>query len=218
MHPTKETSIHDAMRINSIGLLFIVLLFGVEPAGNRMSPVKIYIDEGSHLTIHGQTNLNKFHCQYIETLSDTLSIEVIRDDTHVLTFENARLSLKIMKFDCGNNLINGDFQELLGADGFPELMIEALGIRSIEPSYEKHSLKPVREILSAQIRITIAGNQNDYDLEVSQPETTDQDTYTGSLRVDIRDFGLTPPKKLLGLMQVNQIVDIDFYLKLRPLS
>lgn len=30
----------------------------------------------------------------------------------------------------------------------------------------------------------------------------------------IRDFGLIPPRKLLGLMKVNENVHIDFYLNL----
>ena len=39
--------------------------------------------------------------------------------------------------------------------------------------------------------------------------------YTGKLKLDITDFGLEPPKKLLGLLVVKKEVDIDFRINLK---
>lgn len=204
------------MRLFSIPIvLFSALLFYNGPQANMIPLVKIYINGGSYLKIHGKTNLNRFHCQYIKSFSDTLSVRIIKEESNKLTLENAGISLNVLQFDCGNDPINRDFQRLLRAEDFPTLKIEALGIESNEEVHQRQkSMQNMGILSSAHIRITIAGKQNDYYLAVNEPEGEGKRTYSGSLQIDIRDFELTPPRKLLGLMQVNEKVNIDVYLKL----
>ena len=194
-------------------VLFTAFLFKNEPHRNNTPSVTVHINGGSYLTVHGKTNINKFHCRYTKSLSDTLHVGIIDDETDKLVLENASINLGVMQFDCGNKLINKDFQKLLQAGDFPELKIEVLGVRLKEDIETKQTLEPAQgAISSANIRITIAGKQNEYQLEVDQPANSQAGTYSGSLHINIRDFGLIPPRKFLGLMKVNEKVDIDFFM------
>lgn len=196
-------------------VLFTTFLFNNEPRKDKISLVTIHINGGSYLKIHGRTNLNKFHCQYIKSLSDTLLVTITRDETDKLILENADISLNVLQFDCGNGLINKDFRKLLRAKDFPLIKIEALDIESDDKSLKKQgSNEGMIALSSAHLKITIAGKENDYELAVDEPEGAGNGTYSGTLQINIRDFGLTPPRKFLGLMKVNEKVDIDFYLKL----
>ena len=189
-----------------------------EDSISKASLQRIYVDDDSQLYIHGTTNINKFHCRYSEDLPDTITLEVIQDNKHWLSLEQARFSLKVRQFDCGNKMINKDFRELLGANQYPELVIEALGIFNSHYSMPDSLIAlESRDSLKAHLKVNIAGRSNEYMINVSQ-DKRNSEIHTGSLKVSIRDFGLTPPTKMLGLMQVSEFVNIDFYLKFRPIN
>ena len=194
--------------------LLTIFLFNEEPHDNNMSLARVHINGGSYLIVHGKTNLTKFRCQYLKSLSDTLFVRIVNDETEELILENASISLGVTEFDCGNKLINKDFQKLMRVVEFPELKVEALGIRLNKDDQIRGNSNQHGAVYSVNTRITIAGKQNDYLLEVEELANASPDTYSGSLHLNIRDFGLTPPRKFLGLMKVQENVDIDFYLKL----
>lgn len=194
---------------------FATLLCNDEPHKHNTPLVKVHINGGSYLIVHGRTNLTKFHCQYVKSLSDTLLVRVVPQEPNKLLLEHADINLRVMQFDYGNKLITKDFQKLLQVQDFPELKIEALDIASGEDLLKSQNQKQhTGMISSAKISVTIAGRQNEYNLEVNEPANGSPRTYSGSLHINIRDFGLIPPRKLLGLMKVNENVHIDFYLNL----
>ena len=209
---------NPSMLIRSFSIPFILLaalLLNYEHGKPETRQVKVQINKGSYLIAHGRTNLTKFHCQYIKSLSDTLLVMITRDERNKLILKNAEISLSVMEFDCGNKLITKDFRKLLQASDFPELKVEAIDIQSTKSLHENQNPEQYQSaISSAKISVTIAGRQHDYQLEIREPVNSHRGIYSGTLHVNIRDFGLVPPRKMLGLMKVNEKVDIDFYLNL----
>ena len=65
------------------------------------------------------------------------------------------------------------------------------------------------EYVKAYITMQIAGKSNTY----TMPVLVNADGYKGKLKMNIRDFGLVPPKKALGLIEVDEMIEVQFDLK-----
>ena len=152
----------------------------------------------SELIITGSTNVNKFDCEFdIALISDEKEVKFIRDDNFI-NFSNLKLHLLTEGFDCGNRRMNADFQDLLMCKKYPEIEIEIDRVEHFSEEYSK-----------VYIRVQLAGKSNSYHL----PVQIEQDRFIGKFRMNIRDFGLEPPKKALGLIEVDEQIEVQFNLK-----
>ena len=95
--------------------------------------------------------------------------------------------------------MNSDFQDLLKSDSHPKIVIDVVQVRNLA------SEEPV-----AEIRVELAGQTNHYKLPVQIHEHR----FKGKFSMNIRDFGLEPPKKALGLIIVDEHIEVAFDLKL----
>ncbi|MGA8855335.1 MAG: YceI family protein, partial [Christiangramia sp.] len=71
-------------------------------------------------------------------------------------------------------------------------------VELISPEYQK-----------AFITVKLAGKTNHYNL----PVMINEDRFKGKFKMNIRDFGLEPPKKALGLIEVDEQIEVQFDLK-----
>lgn len=157
----------------------------------------------SELNITGSTNVNKFNCKFdISEIAGIQSVSYTQEDQYI-KLQNLVFNLKIKAFDCGNKRMNSDFQDLLMGDKYPDICIE---IDRLEP-FSKESTR-------AYIKVYLAGKVNHYDL----PVLTNDNQLKGKFKVNILDFGLQPPKKALGLIEVNEMIWIEFDLKVIALN
>ena len=151
----------------------------------------------SELIITGSTNVNKFDCKFnIELISDWKEIKYIQEG-NFLNLSNLKLHLLIEGFDCGNKRMNADFQDLLMCEKYPEIEIKIDRIELISSEYTR-----------AYITVKLAGKLNHYNLPVQVYE----DHFKGKFKMNIRDFGLEPPKKALGLIEVDEQIEVQFNL------
>ncbi len=175
----------------------------------------VQIEEESHLVINGNTNINSFSCGYNGNFyKDTLTVNTIANGDH-LKLRNAQLKLKTALFDCQNKMMNPDFQNLLKADEYPYILIKVLYINKNRKDLENYLVSnKTNNTVLLNVEITLAGQKNTYQIPIDTQQIQNDRYYSGHLNVDIRDFGLTPPKKMLGLVVVNEMVSIDFFVKL----
>ena len=153
----------------------------------------------SELIISGSTNVNKFDCKFnIGHISEAKQIKFISEE-HTIKFSNLKLELLTEGFDCGNKRMNSDFQDLLLCEKYPEIVIELDRIESISSEYAK-----------AFIKVHLAGKSNSYNL----PVVINNDRFKGKFKMNIRDFGLVPPKKALGLIEVDEMIEVQFDLRI----
>jgi hypothetical protein len=66
-----------------------------------------------------------------------------------------------------------------------------------------------KEYLKVFITVKLAGKENHYDL----PVQIDEEQFIGKFKMNIRDFGLEPPKKALGLIEVDEEIEVQFNMK-----
>ncbi|MCM4157338.1 YceI family protein [Gramella sp. AN32] len=176
-----------------LSLLFCSFLI----AQKDFEKTELAILPGSELIINGSTNVNNFHCRFdIDLISEARKVNFTMEDSCIWV-KDLVLRLDTSGFDCRNKRMNEDFQDLLMFDTYPEIHISIDKIQIISEQYAR-----------AFIKVHLAGQNNFYEL----PVKTERNRYEGKLKLNIRDFGLEPPKKALGLIQVDEEIEIAFNL------
>lgn len=169
------------------------------------------IDPSSTLTIHGTTNLNRFSCG-ITCYANTDTLEYsLKDATCDLVFSKNEMVVPIHTFDCGSEMITKDFQEALQARRYPDLQIRFLSLSNFQRA-------SAGQTISGILMISLAGKSKRYSVtynleQVSQSKVT----LRGTQPVCFSDFNLEAPKKMMGLIRVNEDLEVEFRLLLRPL-
>lgn len=184
----------------------IILIFCVGSFCAFKSPdfktFKAFLTPESELIIKGHSNVNNFQCQYeITELSDSIKVSYsVADD--VLSFSKAKLELKNLAFDCGNRGINRDFNKLLKTEEFPKIRIDLISAE-----------KRIKDSdITVMVDITICNISKSFEILVQVNKRNDDLIVCGTLPIDINDFQLEPPKKMLGLVKVSNEIEIDFSL------
>ena len=187
--------------------MFGALLYNGYPKTriSKSKSYRIYFSSESSLIIKGTTNVNSFKCSYdISKFSDSLSVNFIENGKGI-EFKNTELILPNINFNCGHKGITKDFNKLLKTKEFPEIRMTLLNAK---PSRSNEN-----EII-VSLDITICGISNVYEIPVYM--NTDEDiTVRGLLPINILDFKLEAPTKVLGIIKVSNEIEIDFHLKIQ---
>lgn len=161
--------------------------------------VSVAIDPSSEVRIDGESNINSFTCKFpSQQLPNLRDFHIIQKKNGLL-FPELIIELKTTAFDCGNRGINRDFQALLKAENHPNISIKLIDILKKDQTYFLKAL------------INIAGKEGLYELEINQNKQNTAEIF-GIWKLNIRDFELTPPKKILGLITIKDEIEINFKL------
>jgi hypothetical protein len=118
-----------------------------------------------------------------------------------MLLEGAKIDIKSTGFDCAHKMITKDFKSILKAEEYPHIVINV------------RELIIVKENISAKLNIKIAGIEKEYMVPVAYNQNNGN--VKGQLKLNIKDFKLKSPKKLLGMVVVNDNVEISFNLFLQ---
>ena len=185
--------------MNCFTLYCLVFLFSLKGwTQDGFDSKSIEILQNSELSITGDTNINKFECDF-----NTFYLEQCRDivfhkNGNTINFKNAVLSLKNEGFDCGNKPINKDFNSLVQTKEYPKINLELTEITLYKVDKG-----------NACVKIIIAGKDKVYLVPI-EIIAGPANRFIGKLKLDIRDFGLQPPKKLMGLIVIKEEIEINF--------
>lgn len=157
---------------------------------------KFHILPSSTLEIQGSSNVNNFTCVFQMQDINTVTINY-NPGTH--KFESALVSFPVNSFDCGGRMINKDFRNLLNEKKHPTLKIRLVEIEPLEED----------EVL-VSLEFEIAGVKNLYKMPASFAIMKGYYSSQGHIELDIEDFGLEQPKKLLGAIVVHKKIDVRF--------
>lgn len=188
-----------------IGLLLISLAFlsarSAEKGGTWI------IGDQTRLIIHGQTNVNSFQCKMacydkLDTLAFTTD-----DDGCMLFFKANKMNIPVTTFDCESKLINKDFYQTLKSDKYPFVQIQFVALERWvgEPS------------VGGTAYITLAGVTKPFTIHYTVNSTATLLMLKGQQKVCFSDFGLTAPQKMMGMIKVEDSLEVEFHLSLRPI-
>lgn len=183
-----------------LGLLFISWFSFNDPERET----KVRVASESEVVISGTTNVNQFTCKYnLQELE--MPIRLIYDEkTEQIQFKNAELKLVNDCFDCGGKAINKDFQELLKTERHPQVELKLLYVDPPSPNQSK---------VDVGVEIKIAGVSRKYQ-SVLYCEQTSNICVTGTLELKLSDFELEPPKKMLGMIKVDDEIRVHLTLQM----
>lgn len=180
----------------------MLLLFSFTTKEDYKHHVKITAN--SSLFIKGTSNVNTFTCNYNKTkLERKIPVE-FRRNGKTLHFKNVHMQLDNLGFDCGNRGINRDFHELLQTEAYPKIDFHLLEV-------DKSASKP-----QAHVAIKIAGKKKKYTFPVEVFENSTK--IDGLLCLNITDFGLIPPRKMMGMIVVREDIEINFSFEIQVLE
>ena len=186
------------MKLFSILFLSLFLLHQHESVENK---IEVIIKEDSRLFIKGTSNVNQFTCDYKKPLEPQSLSLIYEEIEKSWVLQDAELFLKSTSFDCGGRKINKDFQELIKSSQFPAIQIEVCEI------------KPEDSHLTAKIEVSIAGITKPFPVTIAIDNDNDF-TYTSILKLNIEDFDLKAPTKMMGLIKVHEEISIHVKLHL----
>ncbi|HZH70443.1 MAG TPA: YceI family protein [Flavobacteriaceae bacterium] len=180
----------------------IILLFSF--TGKEENKYNVNITANSQLFIKGTSNVNTFTCHYNQRmLAQKIPVEFRKSGT-ALIFKDVHMQLDNLGFDCGNRGINRDFHELLQTEAFPKIDFHLLEV-------DKSASKP-----QAYVAIKIAGKKKKYTFPVEVFENSKK--IDGVLCLNITDFDLIPPRKMMGLIVVREDIEINFSFEIQVLN
>ena len=173
---------------------------------NYVKNTEVFIKPESKLIIKGKTNINTFNCNYsIINLENPIPVNFEFKGNKVV-FNKTNLILNNDCFDCGNKTINKDFKILLKTNEYPQIFLR---LKEMENYNFENSTSNVL------VEMEIAGIIKSYKVPVNINNNENNLFVKGKLEINICDFNLDPPKKFLGLITVNNMIEIDFQLLLQ---
>lgn len=189
-----------------IGLL--VLCFVISHSLSAQTLVSAEIQKNSSLTINGSTNLITFKLhQNAENLSNgRLKVATAFFQNKIFLSQN-QLTVSVKNFTSNNFIALREFFKLVKSDSYPTLQVQmnfpdALAIAEKAQSYNGNAL----------INITITGITKQYSIPISLKTNGNQFVLEGNKKLNIHDFGLKAEPKMMGLIIINEWIDIDFHI------
>lgn len=194
--------IHNVKSISAMTLLFFGAFFSAPVRETR-----VWVAPESEVVIIGTTNVNAFTCKYnVQELEVPVQLSY-NEKVEQIQFQNAKLKLANDCFDCGGKAINKDFRELLKTEHHPQVELRLLHVDPLETDAQK---------IGVGMEITIAGVARKYETTLSCVQAGDI-CVNGTLDLLLSDFGLEPPRKVLGMIKVDNKIKVKLSLKLKEI-
>jgi hypothetical protein len=186
---------------NFILFVFIITACAFTNRDSDFKNTSVVITTESSLMVKGTTNVNTFSCIYdIDKFKNPIQV-FYHLESDKMIFNKTALVLDSNAFDCGGKAINNDFKKILKADKYPQITLFLKEISLFENSKDLH----------ASVNIQIAGITKPYKIPVKFKKNNHM-LISGDLAISLTDYNLEAPKKLFGLISVDDKIEIKFQL------
>lgn len=186
-------------------ILISIMMYSFEVTAQET--VQFDLLKSSSITIYGNSNITPFNI-YLKGDNfpeKRFSVKATEKDNKIF-ISGSVFSVDVNRFTSGNKMALRDFKKLIKSDVYPEISVEVTSLDI------KKSACGKKENIDATGTLTITGVRKSYAVSLNYNESTDVYSATGSIKVNIRDFGLKPPVEMLGLIKVSEWIDINFKL------
>jgi len=169
-------------------------------------PLAVDVKEKSMLIIQGKSNIIdfKFEQSGKKFIPKKMYITASRRDGRLYLSEN-NLEIPVKNFISGNKMALRDFQKLMKSDKYP--------VMHIELDYVKLSDTPFGNVGDAVIDVTITGVTKKYTFPVIAGKKGNNFTFDVKKSINIRDFNLTPPVQMMGMLKVDEWITINLFME-----
>lgn len=176
-------------------------------------PARWVVMNGGSLKVKGTTNINTFNCDITGYGNpDTILVykNQIKDDVLPL---KGKIGLSVKLFDCHHAVMTADLRKTLKSKEFPQLKISFIDLEKFPPLSARESR------IKGTVDIELAGKIKRFTVNYTFKLDNQRNIQMlGERDVNFSDFGLTPPRKLGGMIQTENKLSVEFKLTLKPLS
>ena len=176
---------------------------------DKIDTEKWVIEKNSSLYIEGKSNVTAFTCDVTEYLRPDTVVFYKEDRYQPFFTIKGGLTININRLDCHQRYITSDMKKTLKADESSCLKIDLLSIANF-------TSRSTGQNVVGSVAIQLAGVTRKMDIDFNV--RSDEKGYlhlNGTRQVLFSDFGLTPPRKLAGLIKVEEAINVRFQLILR---
>ena len=165
---------------------------------------------GTTLTIEGTSTVRSWSCEakgFAVTPRPAVGFEegVLNREK---TLETVTVTFPVQAIECGNGTMNDHLRKALQADAHPEITY----------TMSTYEIRDAADgvAVAAEGRLMIAGTERPITMEV----TVAQDDkggirVKGEQAIDMTEFGVKPPRLMLGTLKVGEIATVRFDMPLR---
>lgn len=197
-----------------VGLCVLIWAYRPTPSGGaRPERIKWIVEKTSTMSIAGSTNINKFCCQVTEYAGpDTLM--TVREGAKATGVSlQGLLRIDIKDFDCRNRIMTSEFKHTLKYQQYPQLIIHFLSLDRLPSAGQDN------EAVKGWVEVELAGACKKFEISYTSCKSGGSDFELIGVRTfGFSDFGLRPPRKMGGLVRVNDQLDVQFTLRLHQIS
>lgn len=182
--------------------VLIVLLAFLQVAGQDYY---IFINPNSRVLVYGSTNVNTFTFKYTESISINKPVHVNKVNG-ILRLSDCNIDLKVRAFDSGNGLMNKDFRTMMNEEENPFITVELL---SITPDWKEDGGWKNGKV---DIEVEINERKNRYTVKCTV-ENPGSLLIHGQQKMMLTDFDLVPPTRMMGMVKVSEVVELNLALR-----
>lgn len=197
-----STHISNAISILTMMLGSITHVAAQEPERHS------YHVESIEVSLKGSTNVNKFNCNMdIEPLKD-MHVEVLPIKGG-FEFIGVVFNLPSSSFKCDKRLMTKEMHQLLQVDAFPDLILEVKNFHQFEATAEDDFR------VSSDVTVTICDQMRDEVFtDCYWKRRGDTRSLGGYHEIQLTDYSIDPPKKMLGAVVTRNTIGLEFEIKL----
>ncbi|HHT29167.1 MULTISPECIES: YceI family protein [Petrimonas] len=186
-------------------LIIGILYTGVLVAQTSSAVVEVEVDRSSILSINGSSNVVDFTLsQGSENFIQKKLIVTASQHNRKLYLSENRLTVPVKKFTSSNKMALRDFNKLLQSDKFPTMDIR-LNHVDLPEAGSTTGL--------AVVDVTITGITKKYQFPIKTERSGKGYIFDVEKSINIRDFGLEPPVQMMGMLKVNEMININLRVK-----
>ena len=194
----------------SVILLFAGALIGSAYA-QQSNNVEYNISEQSKLYIDGTSTLHNFKINAKSINGDLSIVNEGGKNSDGVKISQLKVVIPVKKLDTDKESMNKNMDEALKADKNPNITYTLNNVNAFNLSND--STKP--DTIKTTGTLSIAGVSKDIQMKVAGYRGADNTLhFTGEKKIDMVDYGITPPTMFFGTIKVGKDVDVHFNLVL----
>ena len=158
------------------------------------------VSKTSKISITGKTNVNQFECGVQEiTTVDTIS-SFTKSEGKVCVFYPNEIKIAVVNFDCSNKIMESDLQQTLNCNEFPFIKISFITISKNDETSES----------AVNMWIEIAGQKRLQNATCDFVSTEKNKKLVGKQNICLSDFKVDAPQKFMGMVKVQDEIEVNF--------
>lgn len=168
--------------------------------------------QGGSLKVEGSTNVNKFTC-VIDSYAKPDTLLLYKNNPKGIAPVSGILKLDVQNFDCHNPVMTSDLRKTLKVKSFPKLTIRFINLSKYP------DLSGNTELIKGLVAIELAGVTKRFEVDyklISAGESAI--SLIGTRQVNFSDFNIVPPRKIGGMIQTNNELNVIFKLRIKVID